>query len=308
MKETLLLYGLLRGSIDNLSEVARKLGITVNTVWRWAKEYETQGILSKDSKYKISSTVDALRFSVSYLLRNSSSIEEVLGKLYKILDEGWAVTGSYALYYYDLFYLLPPKPPILSIVVQDNGLKERLEKLLAPITKAFDTSLAVITREKIALENEPPYPLENLLVTPPRDALLDSLEMAWREVEPPFLAVQAFYMYSPRIEEYLELIEKAVEYRYTGALKLMNLASGLLKELSPSRKWLNIYLVTRTALGKTVQPSKVNPRILDDIHFAITETVLTNGLYTEIVSKFTKNIVKEWKGEEYALTRPVPVS
>ncbi|MHA1507017.1 MAG: hypothetical protein ACTSR0_07600 [Candidatus Asgardarchaeia archaeon] len=228
-------------------------------------------------------------------MKRENTVVDVLREIYKEIQVGWAITGCFALYNYDIYYLLPPYPPVLSLVVESKELERRFEVLLRDVVKSFDIGLALIVRRDISLEDDPPYPLSNLPVTPIMDALLDSLELAWVGKEPVFLSVQAFYHFSRSVRDFEELIRKAVKYGFTGALKLMNLASGLLMELTPYFLWHKVYSLTLKALGKPVKPSRVQRDILEDIHFAITETVLTYGLYEKIISKFTKNLVGRWE-------------
>jgi len=108
-------YGLVKGEV-RLSRIARCLNVSANTVWKWVRFLMGEGVVvKKNSKYVVKPTVDSLRIAVSYLLRKCPSIENMLSTLAEIEDRGWVASGSYALYYYDTYYVLPPKPSHLTL-------------------------------------------------------------------------------------------------------------------------------------------------------------------------------------------------
>jgi len=287
LREAVLLYGLLSsGVVSNLSSIARSLDVAVNTVWRWVKDYERAGVLGREGgKYVITDRARAVREVAAYLLKLRDEVA-VLKLLARLPLPRWGISGTYALYYYDLLDLTPVRPPILLITTEDAGLAKGLMDVLAPIMRFYDIKFTAIVRRELVMEPDPP--IADVPAASPGDALLDALEGGWVGMDSPLYAAQALYTYSGRLEDYAELVRKAVRCGCLGTLKLMNLAAGLAKEVTQSIKWYRIYYMTYLALGRLpVKPSNVDYEIIEQLHFALVKTLMPNRLYEAVVRKFT---------------------
>ena len=272
--------------VSNLSSIARSLDVAVNTVWRWVKGFERAGTLRREgSKYVIADRARAIREVATYLLKFGDEVT-VLKLLARLPLPRWGISGTSALFYYDLLDLTPVRPPVLLIVTEDDGLAKCIEDVLAPIMRFYDVKFTAIVRRELVLEPDPP--IADVPTASPGDALLDALEGSWVGADSPLYAAQALYTYSGRLEDYAELVRKAVRCGCLGTLKLMNLAAGLAKEVTQSIKWYRIYYMTYLALGRSpVKPSNVDYDVIEQLHFALVKTLMPNRLYEAVVRKFT---------------------
>ncbi len=207
------------------------------------------------------------------------------------------VSGCYALYYYDAFQLLPPRPPVLTVAAEP-GVAGRVRRVLEPVARGMGIRFALLVRSvRVAGFGEAPPALQSLPVAPPADALADSLELVWRRVEPAALTAMAFYTYSPRIEDYVELARLAQGYGFRGALKLVALAAGMAWFMGSAR-WYLVY--TRLLrYERPPKPSSLDPELLEDLEYALTQTIYSNGVYNAIASRFT-SYIRYGEGEEDA--------
>ncbi len=114
------------------------------------------------------------------------------------------------------------------------------------------------------------------------DALVDSLELAWKRVEPAVLAATAFYTYSHRVEDYVELARLARGHGFRGAPRLMVLAAGMAGFMG-SLRWYLVY--TRLLkYERPPKPSSLDPELLEDIEYALTQTIYSNGVYNAFLA------------------------